>query len=70
MAAKLGVNLDAQVKWAAILTVTGLLLLGLGAIVPVPTGGGLNAVAAGLAVLCGFTALLLGIILYVLGMRV
>ncbi|MCA1814065.1 MAG: hypothetical protein LC624_08960 [Halobacteriales archaeon] len=53
-----------------LLLVAGLALLGLAAVIPTPSGGGLEAVVAGSAVLAGFTALLLGGILYLMGTRV
>lgn len=53
-----------------VLLAVGLVLLGLAAVVPQPTGGGLEAVVAGFAVLGGFTALLLGGILYLMATRV
>jgi hypothetical protein len=40
------------------------------AVIPQPTGGGLEAVLAGTAVLLGMTALLLGGILYLMATRV
>jgi hypothetical protein len=52
------------------LAAVGLVLLAIGAIVPQPTGGGLEAVAAGFAILGGFSALLLGVILYLMATRV
>lgn len=52
------------------LTIGGLVLVGLGALVPVPTGGGAEAVLAGFAVLLGFSGILLGVVLYLLGTRI
>lgn len=48
----------------------GVVLLALGALIPQPTGGGAEALAAGFAILGGFSALLLGVILYLMGTRV
>jgi hypothetical protein len=70
MARRPGINLRTDTRRGALLVGGGLVLLLLGAIVPVPTGGGPNALVAGLAVLFGFTAVLLGGILYLLGTRV
>lgn len=68
MAGKLALGEDTRRGLA--LSVLGLALLGLGAVIPEPTGGGVEAVAAGFAILGGFSALLLGVILFVLGTRV
>lgn len=64
------VDLSSDVTRGAALTLGGLLLLALGAAIPVPTGGGAEAVAAGFAVLLGFAAILLGVILYLMGTKV
>jgi hypothetical protein len=53
-----------------VLVLVGLGLLLLAAVIPEPTGGGLEAVLAGSAVLGGFTALLLGGVLYLMATRV
>lgn len=53
-----------------VLVAVGLALVGVGAVIPVPTGGGVEAVAAGFAVLLGFSAILLGGILYLVATKV
>lgn len=68
MASKVDLGSDAA-KGAG-LTLAGLVLVGIGALIPVPTGGGAPAVAAGFAVLLGFAGILLGVILYLMGTRV
>jgi hypothetical protein len=52
------------------LTLGGALLVLLGAAIPIPTGGGTEAVVAGFAILGGFASILLGVILYLMGTRV
>lgn len=64
------VDLRSDTVRGVLLSLAGLGLLGLGASVPIPTGGGPEAVAAGFAVLLGFSALLLGVILFLIGTRV
>ena len=68
MAAK--VDLGSDTVRGVLLLAVGLGLLGLGASIPVPTGGGAEAVAAGFAVLLGFAAILLGGILYLMATKV
>jgi hypothetical protein len=63
-------QLSRDTRRGLLLSGGGIALLALGALIPVPTGGGAEALAAGLAVLGGFSALLLGITLYLLGTRV
>lgn len=63
-------DLSSDAVKGAGLTLAGLVLVGLGALVPVPTGGGAEAVAAGFLVLLGFSAILLGVILYLMGTKV
>lgn len=64
------VDLGSDTVRGALLAAVGLALVGVGAAIPVPTGGGAEAVAAGFAVLLGFSALLLGVVLFLLGTRV
>jgi hypothetical protein len=64
------VDLRSDSVRGAVLAFAGLALLAIGASIPIPTGGGFEAVAAGFAILLGFASLLLGVILFLLATRV
>ncbi|HEV8360279.1 MAG TPA: hypothetical protein VGR28_07495 [Candidatus Thermoplasmatota archaeon] len=63
-------SLRSDTARGALLAVAGLVLVALGALVPVPTGGGVEALVAGVAILLGLAGLLIGLILFLMATRV
>lgn len=70
MPAAVKLDLRSDLVRGLALALGGAVLVLLGAAIPIPTGGGVEAVAAGFAILGGFSLLLLGVVLYLMATRV